>query len=204
MDHIAAGDLVRAEMKSGSKLGQEVSSQPLGGGGEIGGRLDGPTPGARRAVEGLNGTCAGFELALDMALRRGMGLAVLMGGMRRVLVRLVADPNPCSFPPPPRHPSQMKEVVNSGSLLPDSMILKVMREHMEHSISRGVSSFLLDGFPRTAQQAGELEGMANVQLALNLSLREEASGALVWGERRGEGRRGARVATGFAGAAGRF
>ncbi|KAK2076162.1 hypothetical protein QBZ16_001094 [Prototheca wickerhamii] len=90
MDHIAAGDLVRAEMKRGSELGK-----------------------------------------------------------------------------------QMKEIVNEGRLLPDNIILRVMRERMAHSQANGFSSFLLDGFPRTADQAAALNEFANVNLALNLDLREE-------------------------------
>lgn len=81
----------------------------------------------------------------------------------------------------------MKEIVNEGRLLPDNIILKVMRERMAHSQANGFSSFLLDGFPRTADQAAALNEFANVNLALNLDLREE-----VRERRKGEGSGGHR------------
>lgn len=67
----------------------------------------------------------------------------------------------------------MVKIVNRGDLLPDAMILEVIQEHFDKAIAKGTKQFLLDGFPRTALQAAELEGIADVRLALNLSLREE-------------------------------
>lgn len=69
---------------------------------------------------------------------------------------------------------QMEAVVNAGQLLPDALIFQVLRKKFESVISQGGNTkFLLDGFPRTAPQAGALEDIADVQLALNLDLREE-------------------------------
>lgn len=67
----------------------------------------------------------------------------------------------------------MAELVNQGNLLPDALILRVLRERMAAAAVEGSARFLLDGFPRTAEQAAALEGSADVQLALNLDLREE-------------------------------
>lgn len=67
----------------------------------------------------------------------------------------------------------MAELVNQGNLLPDALILRVLRERMAAAAAEGSARFLLDGFPRTAEQAAALEGSADVQLALNLDLREE-------------------------------
>ena len=67
----------------------------------------------------------------------------------------------------------MKECVNKGNLLPDTLILRVIRDHFMKAHSEGTDRFLLDGFPRTQQQAEALEQIADVQLAVNLSLREE-------------------------------
>lgn len=41
------------------------------------------------------------------------------------------------------------------------------------SHAAGTDRFLLDGFPRTAQQAAALDAIADVKLAVNLGLREE-------------------------------
>jgi adenylate kinase len=67
----------------------------------------------------------------------------------------------------------MQDVVNSGQLLSDKLILRVLRQRMRSSADNGVHRFLLDGFPRTEGQARALEGIAEVQLAVNLDLREE-------------------------------
>lgn len=68
---------------------------------------------------------------------------------------------------------EMQEVVNSGQLLSDSLILKVLRQRMVEESSSGVTKFLLDGFPRTAPQAQALDDIVDVQLAVNLDLRED-------------------------------
>lgn len=69
---------------------------------------------------------------------------------------------------------QMSAIVNQGKLLPDTMILDAIRSTFsERGTQSGGARFLLDGFPRTALQAQELEGIADVQLALDMELREE-------------------------------
>ena len=79
---------------------------------------------------------------------------------------------------------QMAAIVNQGKLLPDSLILRVIREHFFKAATdaNGQVAFLLDGFPRTVPQAEALESFANVQLALDLGLREEVRGLPVCGE----------------------
>lgn len=67
----------------------------------------------------------------------------------------------------------MAEIVNTGHLLPDAMILKLIRKRFATAASEGVDRFILDGFPRSSPQAEALEEVADVQLALNLDLREE-------------------------------
>lgn len=68
---------------------------------------------------------------------------------------------------------EMEECVKRGDLLPDALILRVIREHFMTAHSEGTDRFLLDGFPRTVEQAEALEQIADVQLAVNLALREE-------------------------------
>jgi adenylate kinase len=68
---------------------------------------------------------------------------------------------------------QMAEIVNSGQLLPDGMILRALDDQFHSAAASGVDKFLLDGFPRSVPQAAALEEIADVQLALNLDLREE-------------------------------
>jgi adenylate kinase family enzyme len=73
----------------------------------------------------------------------------------------------------------MEACVKRGDLLPDALILRVIREHFMRAHSEGTDRFLLDGFPRTLQQAEALDQIADVQLALNLGLREEVRAPLV-------------------------
>lgn len=74
-----------------------------------------------------------------------------------------------------RHTSllQMQEIVKKGELLPDELILRVLQRKFRLSVAEGVDHFLLDGYPRTVQQAEALSKVADVQLALNMDLREE-------------------------------
>ena len=69
--------------------------------------------------------------------------------------------------------ARMQEVVNSGQLLSDSLILNVLRQRMSEERSNGITKFLLDGFPRTANQAEALDEFVDVHLAVNLDLRED-------------------------------
>lgn len=68
---------------------------------------------------------------------------------------------------------QIKDIVNSGQLLSDSLILKLLSERMLADSAQGVNTFLLDGFPRTREQAKALDTITKVGLAVNLDLREE-------------------------------
>lgn len=68
---------------------------------------------------------------------------------------------------------QMAETVNEGNLLSDSMILNVIKKKFAEEAAAGNHRFLLDGFPRTAHQAAALDHIANVQLAIDLDLRED-------------------------------
>jgi adenylate kinase len=68
---------------------------------------------------------------------------------------------------------EMKEVIQAGQLLPDSLILDLIKQRLvqgQHMQERG---FILDGFPRTPLQAAALEDIAEITLALNLRLRED-------------------------------
>jgi adenylate kinase len=70
----------------------------------------------------------------------------------------------------------MEAIVNQGKLLPDALILRVIREHFfKTAADANGAAFLLDGFPRTVPQAEALGQFADVQLALDMGLREEVS-----------------------------
>ncbi|KAK9918157.1 hypothetical protein WJX75_001766 [Coccomyxa subellipsoidea] len=68
---------------------------------------------------------------------------------------------------------KVADVVNAGDLLPDSYVLQLLQNRLREGARRGEEGVLLDGFPRTRSQAESLLTFSDVQLALNLSLRED-------------------------------
>ena len=52
-------------------------------------------------------------------------------------------------------------------------VLQLLQNRLSEGARKGEEGVLLDGFPRTRNQAEALLTFADVQLALNLSLREE-------------------------------
>jgi adenylate kinase len=55
---------------------------------------------------------------------------------------------------------------------------QVVGERLREGRLRGEKGFILDGFPRKASQAAGLDALAEVQLAVNLQMREEVRTAL--------------------------
>lgn len=79
--------------------------------------------------------------------------------------------------------SQLSEIVNQGKLVSDEFIIKLLSKRLEAGEAKGESGFILDGFPRTIRQAEILEGVTDIDLVINLKLREEALIAKCLGRR---------------------
>nr|GMD32077.1 probable adenylate kinase 6, chloroplastic [Ipomoea batatas] len=79
--------------------------------------------------------------------------------------------------------SQLAEIVNQGRLISDEIIIDLLSKRLEAGESKGESGFILDGFPRTIRQAEILEGVTDIDLVINLKLREEALIAKCLGRR---------------------
>ncbi|KAK8510179.1 hypothetical protein V6N13_103774 [Hibiscus sabdariffa] len=79
--------------------------------------------------------------------------------------------------------SQLKEIVNQGKLVSDEIIIDLLSKRLEKGEAKGESGFILDGFPRTVRQAEILEGVTEIDLVINLKLREEALLAKCLGRR---------------------
>ena len=62
-----------------------------------------------------------------------------------------------------------------NQLIRRSVILQLLQNRLREGARRGEEGVLLDGFPRTRSQAESLLTFSDVQLALNLSLREDVS-----------------------------
>ncbi|KAL6651829.1 hypothetical protein ACP70R_010754 [Stipagrostis hirtigluma subsp. patula] len=87
----------------------------------------------------------------------------------------LASPGPLS--------KQLAEIVNHGKLVSDEIIINLLSKRLEEGEEKGELGFILDGFPRTIRQAEILEGVTDIDLVINLKLREEALLAKCLGRR---------------------
>ncbi|MED6208988.1 hypothetical protein PIB30_050225 [Stylosanthes scabra] len=79
--------------------------------------------------------------------------------------------------------SQLSEIVNQGKLVSDEIIINLLSKRLADGEAKGESGFILDGFPRTINQAEILEGVIDIDLVVNLKLQEEALLAKCLGRR---------------------
>lgn len=79
--------------------------------------------------------------------------------------------------------SKLAEIVNQGKLVSDEIIVDLLSRRLETGEAKGEAGFILDGFPRTVRQAEILEGVIDIDLVINLKLREEALLAKCLGRR---------------------
>ncbi|XP_039128167.1 probable adenylate kinase 1, chloroplastic [Dioscorea cayenensis subsp. rotundata] len=68
---------------------------------------------------------------------------------------------------------QLAAIVNQGKLVSDEIVIDLLSKRLENGAAKGESGFILDGFPRTIRQAEILEGVTDLDLVLNLKLRED-------------------------------
>ncbi|HUV24673.1 MAG TPA: adenylate kinase [Methanomassiliicoccales archaeon] len=62
-----------------------------------------------------------------------------------------------------------KEFMDAGKLVPDDLVIALIRE----KISSMEGGFLLDGFPRTIEQAKKLEEISEIDTVINLEVDED-------------------------------
>ncbi len=63
---------------------------------------------------------------------------------------------------------QVKEILASGELVPDSVTVEMVRERFQQRDTE--NGFILDGFPRTIAQADALEQMKQIEHVVNFQL----------------------------------
>ncbi|NVM31374.1 MAG: adenylate kinase [Candidatus Helarchaeota archaeon] len=64
-----------------------------------------------------------------------------------------------------------KSYMDEGKLVPDDVIIEIMKARLdEPDCARG---YILDGFPRTINQAEKLEGIAQIDVVINLQVSTE-------------------------------
>ncbi|GMH45112.1 hypothetical protein BSKO_13069 [Bryopsis sp. KO-2023] len=78
---------------------------------------------------------------------------------------------------------QMDAIISKGNLLPDDMMMKVLQQRLAQGQASGEAGVILDGFPRTQHQAEKLVEIADLQLVLNMSLREDVLVEKILGRR---------------------
>ncbi|XP_078151193.1 putative adenylate kinase 6, chloroplastic [Carex rostrata] len=78
---------------------------------------------------------------------------------------------------------KLAEIVNNGQLVSDEIIIDLLSKRLEKGQTKGETGFILDGFPRTIRQAEILEGVTDLDLVINLKLREDALLAKCLGRR---------------------
>jgi len=66
---------------------------------------------------------------------------------------------------------RIKEYSDKGALVPDEIIIELLAERLRKPDCSG--GFILDGFPRTISQARALEGIAEIDLVINLDVPDE-------------------------------
>jgi adenylate kinase len=66
---------------------------------------------------------------------------------------------------------KVKSYVEKGALVPDSVVIEVLKERLSR-VPKG-RGFILDGFPRTIEQANTLEGITSIDVILQLDVPDE-------------------------------
>jgi len=69
--------------------------------------------------------------------------------------------------------TQLAEIVNQGKLVSDEIIINLLSKRLKKGEDQGESGFILDGFPRTVKQAEILDGVTDIDMVVNLKLRED-------------------------------
>src|SRR5579885_2258307 len=66
---------------------------------------------------------------------------------------------------------KVKEIVESGHLVPDAVVIQLVQERLEQSDCQ--NGFLLDGFPRTVEQSEALQHLASIDYVIDIDVPEE-------------------------------
>lgn len=74
-----------------------------------------------------------------------------------------------------------KSYIDKGALVPDEVIIKVMESRLAKADCK--NGYLLDGFPRTIEQAKALDKITDVTLAVNIVVDNDAVVARIAGRR---------------------
>ena len=71
----------------------------------------------------------------------------------------------------PEFGETIKKYQESGELVPDEIVIKILKKRLEQEDAK--NGYILDGFPRTLEQAKALEGITNIDVVINLDVPED-------------------------------
>ena len=74
-----------------------------------------------------------------------------------------------------------KEYIDAGKLVPDEVIIDIVRDRLSQEDCQ--NGYILDGFPRTVPQAEALEGIAKIDVVVDLDVADEELIARLSGRR---------------------
>lgn len=66
---------------------------------------------------------------------------------------------------------KVKVIVEGGQLVPDEVVIELVRERLNQSDCK--NGFLLDGFPRTVDQAKALQKLTDIDFVIDIDVSEE-------------------------------
>jgi len=68
---------------------------------------------------------------------------------------------------------EVKDIMQSGKLIDDNTVFKIMERRLIHEEDKNAKGIILDGFPRTVDQAKMMEKLGNIKAAMNFFLRDD-------------------------------
>ncbi|MEM4161408.1 MAG: adenylate kinase [Thermoplasmata archaeon] len=66
---------------------------------------------------------------------------------------------------------EARKYMEAGKLVPDAVVVGIVKERLSREDCR--NGFILDGFPRTLEQAKALDGIAKIDYVINIDVPEE-------------------------------
>ncbi len=76
---------------------------------------------------------------------------------------------------------KVKKIMNEGGLIADELVVEIVKERIEQQDA--LNGYILDGFPRTLNQAWELEKIANIDTVFYLTLSSSEAAMRLSGRR---------------------
>jgi adenylate kinase len=68
------------------------------------------------------------------------------------------------------HGEKIRHYQDTGGLVPDEIVLKIFKKRLDQPDAR--KGFIIDGYPRNAEQAKALDGIATIDVVINLVVPE--------------------------------